>query len=68
MLVDTQNATQVNLLERFNSITEADIKQAKSRRTTEEYNLSKNMYIAIWRPISSAPKRDMTIIKEEIGT
>ena len=67
LLVDTVNSNDVNVLERFNSITEAEIRQAKTSRTTEKYNISKYMYIVIWSSISSTPKRYMKFHRDEIG-
>ena len=41
LLVDTANTNDVNIIDCFNSITEAKVHQAKTNRTTEEYNLFK---------------------------
>ena len=43
------------------------MKTAKKSRTPEEYNSSKNLYIAKWRSIGSSPKREMNVHRESIG-
>ena len=54
----TKNCMTVKLLDRFNSISETEMMNEKSSRTPEEYNLAKNMYIAVWQSLASAPKRE----------
>ena len=67
LIVDIVNSNDVNIPERFNFITEAEMRQAKTSRTTEKYNISKYMYIVIWSSISSTPKRYMKFHRDEIG-
>jgi len=55
------------LLDRFTAITETEMKAAKKSRTLDEYNSSKNMYIATWRSIGTNIKREMNTNRESIG-
>ena len=43
------------------------MKDDNTKRTPEEYNLAKNMYIEVWQSLYSAPKRKMKAYREEIG-
>ena len=60
-LVSTRTKTgkTIQLLDRFNSIKEHEMKDEKVKRTLEEYNVAKNMYIAVWRLLSSSPKMEI---------
>ena len=62
-----KNGKIVQLLNRFNSISETEMKNAKKARTLEEYNLDKNMYISVWLSLSLGPKREIKTHREEIG-
>ena len=42
------------------------MKKEKTSCTPEQYNMSKNMYIDVWRSLSSAPKRKMKPYREDI--
>ena len=55
------------LFKRFTFITETEMKAAKKSRTSDEYNSSKNLYIATWRLIGSNVKREMNVHMESIG-
>ena len=55
------------LLERFTSITETEMNVANKSCTSDEYNSSKNLYIATWCSIGSNPKREMNAHRESIG-
>ena len=63
----SKNGKIVQLLEHFKSIREDEMKNTKKSRTPEEYNLAKNMYIAVWRSLSSGPKREVKAHREDIG-
>jgi len=58
----------MQLLDRFNSISKDKMKKEKSSRTLEQYSISKNMYIAVWRLLLSAPRREMKPYREDIGS
>ena len=55
------------LLDRFTSITELEMKAAKKSRTTDKHNSAKNMYIATWRLIGMKVKREMNANREAIS-
>ena len=44
-----------NLLESSGEITEKDMTEVRNIRTPAEYNASKNMYVTLWRRMSSRP-------------
>ena len=62
-----RNDVTIQLLDHFNSISKEEMRKEKTSRTPEECNMSKNMYIAVWRSLSSAPKREMKAHREAIG-
>ena len=62
----TKNEKIVQLLNRFNSIREEEMKNEKTHSTLEEYNLAKDMYIAVWGSLSSASKMEVKARREEI--
>jgi len=61
----TRNSVRIQLLGRFNLISEEEMRKEKTSRTPKEYNMSKNMYIAVWRSLSSALKREMKAIGKQ---
>ena len=65
--IRTKNGKTIQILDHFNSIKENKMKDEKVNQTSEEYNLSNNIYITVWRSLSSAPKREMKVYREEIG-
>ena len=42
------------------------MKDEKEKRTPEEYNLAKNMYITVWQSLSSAPKNGFKFVTVEV--
>ena len=59
LLVEGENGEEINLLDRFNSISEDMMQDAQSNRTQDEIETARNIYIATWRSLGSAPKREM---------
>jgi len=64
--VKNNNGITMKLLDRFNSISEEEMKKEKMSHTPEQYTMSKDMYVAVWRLLSFAPKREMKPYRENI--
>ena len=66
MSVKSKNGT-CQLLDRFTSITDIDMKAVKKSRTLDEINSLKNMYIVTWRSIRSDVKHEMNVNRGGTG-
>ena len=64
---DSTRAT-LHILDNFSHITKEDIKKANFTRNNELQGLSMNMYISLWKSLSTISKTIMLSHKSVIGT